>query len=101
VRTTLDIDDPLLERLKRLAERRQVSLGRLASELIARGMKEPPAGEEAAGGRFRWPPVALGQPRIPLDDKERLWAALDADAPAGAGQAAARVGKPRHGRPGR
>ncbi len=77
MRTTIDIDTPVWERLRRLAERRGVSLGRLTSDLLARSLKDQQAGDEPVGGRFRWKPVAMGRPRVPLEDKDRLYEVLD------------------------
>ena len=42
MRTTLDIDDPIVRELKRLREKEGKSLGRLASDLLARALKEVP-----------------------------------------------------------
>lgn len=41
MRTTLALDDDVLEEVKRFAEDRKVSLGRAASELIRRGISRP------------------------------------------------------------
>ena len=40
MRTTLDIDDPVLKDLKRLQQRQGKSLGRLASDLLALALTE-------------------------------------------------------------
>lgn len=40
MRTTLDIDDPVLHELKRLRAKEGKSLSRLASDLLARALKE-------------------------------------------------------------
>lgn len=39
MRTTLSIDDDLLEHAKRIARSRRVSLGRVVSELMRRGLE--------------------------------------------------------------
>jgi hypothetical protein len=41
MRTTLALDDDVLEQVKRFAEDRRMSLGRAASELIRRGVSRP------------------------------------------------------------
>ena len=41
MRTTLDIDDPLLEAVKELARRQGTTAGRVASDLIRRALTEP------------------------------------------------------------
>jgi len=73
-RTTLDLDAPILKDLKLLSRRTGKSLGRLASELIARGLAEEEAQERPRA--FRWTARPLGA-RIDLEDKEALWALLD------------------------
>lgn len=41
VRTTLNLDDDVLELLKEYAEKRSVALGRAASELVRKGFSTP------------------------------------------------------------
>jgi hypothetical protein len=41
MRTTLSLDDDVLEQVKQFAEGRKISLGRAASELIRRGVNRP------------------------------------------------------------
>jgi O-acetyl-ADP-ribose deacetylase (regulator of RNase III) len=41
MRTTLNLDDDVLEILKEYAERRSVALGKAASELVRRGLAAP------------------------------------------------------------
>ena len=75
MRTTIDIDDPILKDLKRLQHREGKSLGRLVSDLLAqalatrqRSIPPPP--------RFRW----IAKPmhaRLNLADKHALLDALD------------------------
>jgi hypothetical protein len=75
MRTTLDIDDPILKDLKRLQRREGKSLGRLVSDLLAQAL--------AAGRRnapppppFRWIAKPM-QARVDLADKHALLDALD------------------------
>lgn len=76
MRTTIDIDDPILREVKTLHEKEGRSLGAVVSELLAdalarrRGSRARPA--------FHWtsrPMKAL----IDLSDKEAVYAILDAD----------------------
>ena len=75
MRTTLDIDDPVLRELKQLQTKEGKSLGRLVSDLLARALKEdatPPAATA--------PPVWIAKPmgaRVNLSDKEAVHRALD------------------------
>lgn len=48
MRTTLDIDEPVLQALKELARRQGRTAGAVASELIHRALSQPAA--QAAGG---------------------------------------------------
>ena len=74
-RTTLDIDDAILRELKRLQKRKKKSLGRLASDLLATALKQ--RSHRGRGPReFRWVARDM-RPRIDIDDKEALHAALD------------------------
>jgi len=77
MRTTLDIDDPVLRELKRRQRAEGKSLGKVASELLARALAE--SGEAKAGAKFEWIAQAMGA-RIDLADKEALYQAMDADA---------------------
>jgi hypothetical protein len=76
MRTTVDIDDPILREVKAIHEKEGRSMGAVVSELLADAL----ARRRAARGRpvFRWtsrPMKAL----IDLSDKDALCAVLDAD----------------------
>jgi hypothetical protein len=78
MRTTVDIDDPILREVRALQEKEGRSMGAVISELLADAL----ARRRTARGRtaFRWtsrPMTAL----VDLDDKDALYAALDADRP--------------------
>lgn len=77
MRTTIDIDDPILEEVRRLKEKEERSLGALVSELLAEGLA---VRRERRGARaptkFWWPSQKLGA-KIDYHDKEALWAVLD------------------------
>jgi hypothetical protein len=65
MRTTLDIDDPLLEAVKELARRQGLSAGRVASDLIRRALTEPAApsaGSSSAHGFRPFPATDAGEP---------------------------------------
>lgn len=74
MRTTLDIDAPVLKELKKRQKAEGKSLGRLASELLARAMAESNGAKKPAG--FRWISRPMGA-RVDLADKEALYAAMD------------------------
>jgi len=79
-RTTLDIEDLVLRDLKRLQKQRGQTLGRLASELLARAL-DAELQQHPPRKAFRWTPIPLGEPRIDLRDKDAVWALLDEDDP--------------------
>ena len=74
MRTTLDIDSPVLRELKALREREGRSLGALASELLAEALaRRRPARTPSS---FRWTSRPM-RARIDLADKDALYAELD------------------------
>ncbi len=79
MRTTLDIDPLVIQQLKERQRREGGTLGRLASELLARALtdQEPRPGAAA----FRWTARDLGS-RIDLDDKDAVARALSDEDPA-------------------
>lgn len=76
IRTTVDIDDPILREVKALQEKEGRSMGAVVSELLADAL----ARRRVARTRpsFRWtsrPMKAL----VDLTDKDAVYAALEAD----------------------
>ena len=76
MRTTLDIDDPVLREVKAIHEREGRSMGSVVSELLADAL----ARRRSARGRpsFRWTARDM-KALVDLSDKEAVHAALDAD----------------------
>jgi len=76
MRTTLDIDDPILREIKAIHEREGRSMGSVVSELLAEALaRRRPS---RARPPFRW----ISRPMkslVDLTDKEAVYAALDAD----------------------
>lgn len=70
MRTTLDIDDPVLRDLRRLQQREGKSLGRLVSDMLAQSLAARRAAQPAPRP-FRWVSKAMG-PRTDLSDKDAL-----------------------------
>jgi hypothetical protein len=79
MRTTIDIDDPILRDLKRLQQREGKSLGRLVSDLLAQSLALQRAGP-AALKPFQWTSQPMGA-RIDLRDKDALLDTLDLPSP--------------------
>ena len=75
MRTTLNIDDPILRDLKRLQQREGKSLGRLVSDLLAQSLAARRSAP-AEPAPFRWTSQAMGA-RVDLRDKDALRDALD------------------------
>jgi hypothetical protein len=75
-RTTIDIDGPVLEDLKRIQKREGKSLGRTASDLLAESISR--YGDQKGKPRpFRWISKPM-KARVDLADKEAVRAAADA-----------------------
>jgi hypothetical protein len=63
VRTTLDIDEPVLQALKEVARRQGRTAGAVASELIHRALSQPTAqAADAGSGRHGFRPFAAAAP---------------------------------------
>lgn len=80
MRTTVDIDGPVLEELKRVQRREGKSLGRLVSDLLAQALAARKAGPKRRRP-FRWISRSMAA-RVDLADKEAVHAILDRDSPA-------------------
>ena len=74
-RTTLDLDPLVLRELRRRGEREGKSMGRVASEVLARAL----ADSEPPRPGLTWASEDLGAPRVDLEDKDAVRAVLDAD----------------------
>jgi hypothetical protein len=74
MRTTIDIDDPILKRLKDLQLRDGRSLGRLVSDLLAQALASEV--KEAAPRYFAWI-SSPGTLRVDICDKDALYEALE------------------------
>jgi len=77
MRTTLDIDTPILREVKALHEREGRSMGAVVSELLAEALAR--RSSTRARPSFRWTSRDM-TPLIDLSDKDAIYAALDAGA---------------------
>jgi len=75
MRTTVDIDDPILKDLKKIQEKEGKSLGRLISDLLAHAIGERKS-PKASAKPARWISKAMGA-RVDLADREALYAAME------------------------
>jgi hypothetical protein len=78
MRTTLDIDDPILREVKTIHEREGRSMGSVVSELLAEALARRRSSR--ARPPFRWTSRPM-KSLVDLADKEAVYAALDADRP--------------------
>lgn len=77
MRTTVDIDDPILKDLKRRQRREGKSLGRLVSDLLALALATTEeSGSQPAAPVFKWVARPM-HARVDLADKHVLLDAVD------------------------
>ncbi|MBI1873265.1 MAG: antitoxin [Acidobacteria bacterium] len=82
MRTTVDVDGPILSELKRLQKQERKSLGRLVSNLLAEALAARKEAARTTRPSFRWISRPMGA-RVDLADKDAVHAALDRDAGVG------------------
>jgi hypothetical protein len=68
----------VLEQLRRLAATERKSMGQVASERLAVGLRQSAPAEAS---QLRWPTKRMGKPRVGLQDKDALWKALEKQRP--------------------
>ena len=76
MRTTVRLDDELLEQLKARARRENVSLTRLLDRALRDGLRAPRAAKPGRQ-RFRQKTHAMGAPKLDLNKALALAAALE------------------------
>ena len=81
MRTTVEIDEPVLKEVKRLTRREGKALGRVVSDLLAESLGRRRADVPAAPA-FSWTSRPMDA-RVDLADKDAVQAALDASDAAG------------------
>ncbi len=77
-RTTLNIDTPLLEELRKLQKREGKPLGEVVSELVAEALAYRASRRRSRSRELSWITRSMGA-RIDISDKEALYAAMDSD----------------------
>jgi hypothetical protein len=75
MRTTVDIDDPVLKDLKKIQQKEGKSLGRLISDLLAQALGERRSAK-APTRPAKWISKSMVA-RIDLADREALYAAME------------------------
>jgi hypothetical protein len=76
MRTTLDIDDPILREVKAIHEKEGRSMGSVVSELLADALARRRRSRSRSS--FRWTSRPM-ESLVDLADKEVVYAALDGD----------------------
>lgn len=74
-RTTVDIDDPVLEEVRRVQRREGKTLGRTVSELLTDALARR-GSEVSERPRLEWIAKPMGA-RVDLEDKETVYRILD------------------------
>jgi hypothetical protein len=74
MRTTLDIDEPILREVKAIHEKQGRSMGAVVSELLAEALAGRRATQTVSA--FQWTARPM-QALVDLADKDALYAALD------------------------
>lgn len=76
MRTTLDLDKPVLDGLKALQKEEKRSLSRIASELLADALSARKKNEKKRLRRIDWNSASMGA-RVDLRDKDAVYKILD------------------------
>lgn len=76
MRTTIDIEGPVLAELKALGRREGKSLGRLVSDLLAAALAGRRRGREHAAKPIRWVAKPM-QARVDLADRDAVFDAME------------------------
>lgn len=76
MRTTLDIDDPILKELKLLKKKEKHSLGRLVNDLLARALREAQAHPSEPEPGPAWIAKPMGA-QVDLEDKDVVYALME------------------------
>ena len=66
MRTTLDLDDDILQAAKELAHSRGTTAGRIISELARRGLSQAGSADAVRNGVPLLPPRGPGEPRVTM-----------------------------------
>lgn len=77
MRTTIDLDPDVLAQLKQRQRAEGKNLGTVASELLARALADSATPDEPY--ELKLPVKRMGRPLVDLEDKEAVYAVIDAD----------------------
>ena len=66
MRTTVDLDDDILQAAKELAQSRGLTAGRVISDLVRQALRDPVATGPTRNGVPVLPPRPAGEPRVTM-----------------------------------
>jgi len=66
MRTTIDLDDDILNAARELAAARGITIGRMVSELARKGLARDASAEAVRNGVPLLPPRGPGEPRVTM-----------------------------------
>ncbi len=75
MRTTLDLEKPVLDGLKRLQKKEKIPLGKIASRLLAEALAREASGK-AGVQELRWNSQAM-EAKVNLADKDAVMRAME------------------------
>ena len=75
-RTTIDIDDPILNEIKAIQKKEGRSMGKIVSQLLAEALVKPVNSAKTPG--FKWISQSMGS-LVDLSDKDEVYRILDKD----------------------
>ena len=78
MRTTIDIDAPVLAELKAVGKREGKSLGRLVSDLLASALAGRRQPRRSSAPPLRWVSKSM-RARVDLNDRDAVYEALESD----------------------
>ena len=79
MRTTLDIEKPVLEGLKRIQKSEKQSLGKIASALLAEALNHRETSSSDNGSvSFQWATADMGA-KVDIGNKDALYKAMEAE----------------------
>jgi hypothetical protein len=78
MRTTLNIDEPVLADLRRIQREEKKSLGEIVSDLLSEAISRRRAAPARAPIALAWSSQSMGA-RVDLGDKDAVYQALESD----------------------
>lgn len=80
MRTTIDIDTPILDELRAIGQQEGKSLGRIVSDLLAAALAKRRRSGQPETSAFEWTSRPMA-PRVDLADRDALWDTMEGERP--------------------